>query len=77
MPRDAGLGIDDLRRFTALLAAENGHADRVAFLRRIRDELQERLRSTRAALSVLDDKIDYYGRRSPETPLRAIARGAS
>jgi len=60
--RDAGLGIDDLRRFTALLAAENGHADRVAFLRRIREELQERLRSTRAALSVLDDKIDYYGR---------------
>ena len=60
--RDAGLGIDDLRRFTALLAVENGHADRVAFLRRIREELQERLRSTRAALSVLDDKIDYYGR---------------
>jgi DNA-binding transcriptional MerR regulator len=60
--RDAGLGIDDLRRFTALLETENGHADRVAFLGQIRSELQERLRSTRAALSVLDDKIAYYGR---------------
>ena len=60
--RDAGLGIDDLRRFTALLESENGHADRVAFLGQIRSELQERLRSTRAALSVLDDKIAYYGR---------------
>jgi hypothetical protein len=60
--RAPGLAIDDLRRVTALLEAENGHADRVAFLGRIRSELQERLRSTRAALSVLDDKIAYYGR---------------
>lgn len=59
--RDAGLGIDDLRRFTALLDAEGGRADRVAFLRRRRVELQEQLRSTQAAIGVLDDKIAYYG----------------
>ena len=59
--RDAGLGVDDLRRFTALLDAEGGRADRVAFLRRRRTELQERLRSTRNAIAVLDDKIAYYG----------------
>jgi hypothetical protein len=33
----------------------------VAFLRRRRrEELQDRLRRTQAALVVLDDKIDYY-----------------
>ena len=59
--RDAGLGIDDLRRFTALLDAKRPRRPG-RLPRQIRSELQERLRSTRAALSVLDDKIAYYGR---------------
>jgi DNA-binding transcriptional MerR regulator len=58
--RDAGLGIADLRRFTELLRTEKGSDDRVAFLQRRREELRDRLRRTRAALDVLDDKIAYY-----------------
>jgi DNA-binding transcriptional MerR regulator len=60
--RDAGLGIADLRRFTELLRTEQDAGDRVAFLRRRRDELLQRLQQLQAALKVLDDKIDYYGR---------------
>lgn len=60
--RDAGLGIADLRRFTELLRSEAGSDDRVAFLRRRRAELEERRRLTERAISVLDDKIAYYGR---------------
>ncbi len=60
--REAGLGITDLRRFTELLRSEAGSGDRVAFLRRRRAELQERRRLTERAISVLDDKIDHYGR---------------
>jgi len=63
--RDAGLGIADLRRFTELLRAEAGTGDRVAFLRRRKAELEERLRLTQAALTVLDDKIAYYGPGGP------------
>ena len=63
--RDAGLGIADLRRFTVLLREEAETEDRVAFLRRRRGELEERLRQTQAALDVLDDKIAYYGRGRP------------
>ncbi len=58
--RDAGLGIADLRRFTALLRAEAGADDRVAFLRRRRAELEERQLRINAALAVLDDKIAHY-----------------
>ena len=57
--RDADLGIADLRRFTELLRAE-GAGDRVAFLRRRREELLDRVRRTQAAIKVLDDKISYY-----------------
>jgi DNA-binding transcriptional MerR regulator len=63
--RDAGLGIADLRRFTQLLRSEAGSTDRVAFLRRRRAELDERLQLTRAAIRVLDDKIAYYGPSGP------------
>lgn len=59
--RDAGLGIDDLRRFTELLRSEHEAGDRVSFLRRRRDDLLERLHRTEAALRVLDEKIEYYG----------------
>lgn len=59
--REAGLGIADLRRFTELLRTE-GDRDRVTFLRQRREELQERLRQTQAALRVLDEKITYYSR---------------
>lgn len=61
--RDAGLGIDDLRRFTAQLRGSADPSDRVAFLRERRDELEERQRTTQRALEVLDDKIAYYGQR--------------
>lgn len=60
--RSAGLGIADLRRFTDLLRNEAGAADRVAFLRRRRTELTDRLRATQAAIDVLDEKIEFYGR---------------
>jgi len=59
--RDAGLGISDLRRFTQLLRNDAGPQDRVASLTRRREELQERLRQTQAALNALDDKINHYG----------------
>lgn len=58
--RDAGLDIADLRRFTGLLRDEAGARNRLAFLRRRREERQERLRRTQAALAVLDDKIAHY-----------------
>lgn len=61
--RDAGLGIDDLRRFTALLKQSADATDRVAFLRERRGELEERQRTLQRALEVLDDKIAYYGDR--------------
>ena len=59
--REAGLAIEDLRRFTRLLRTEHDSSDRVAFLRRRREELIGQLERTRAALRVLDDKIAYYG----------------
>jgi DNA-binding transcriptional MerR regulator len=61
--REAGLGIADLRRFTSLLRTQQaggGAVDRVGFLRDRREELLERLRQTRSALKVLDDKIAFY-----------------
>jgi DNA-binding transcriptional MerR regulator len=58
--RDAGLGIDDLRRFTQLLRASADPDDRVTFLRECRRDLQQQLSTTKAALAVLDDKIAYY-----------------
>lgn len=66
--RDAGLGIEDLRRFTRLLTQSADPTDRVAFLRERRAELEERQRATQRALEVLDDKIAYYGAR--EQPRR-------
>jgi DNA-binding transcriptional MerR regulator len=64
--RSAGLGIADLRRFADLLRTEAGHG-RVAFLRRRREELLERLTQTQAAINVLDDKISYYSSRDDDT----------
>jgi DNA-binding transcriptional MerR regulator len=58
--RRAGLAIEDLRRFTRLLRTEDESSDRVAFLRRRRDELVDQLGRTQAALDVLDDKIAHY-----------------
>ena len=59
--RDAGLGIDDLRRFAQLLRSETAAgADKVEFLRRRRAELLDQQERTARALKVLDDKIDHY-----------------
>jgi DNA-binding transcriptional MerR regulator len=63
--RDAGLGIDDLRRFTTLLRSDASPSERVAFLEHRRDQLRERLRTTERALAVLDDKISYFGPGGP------------
>lgn len=57
--RDAGLGIADLREFTALLR-EGGSGDRVAFLTEHRAELQRRAGQLQKAIGVLDEKITYY-----------------
>ena len=63
--RDAGLGIADLREFTALLR-EGGSGDRVAFLTGHRAELQRRAASLQTAIGVLDEKIAHYaGRAEP------------
>ncbi|WP_256999373.1 MerR family transcriptional regulator [Microbacterium sp. SZ1] len=69
--RDAGLGISDLRVFAKILDAETAPADRMEFLRDRREALQARRDGLTRALSVLDDKIEYYGaRRSfPASPV--------
>jgi DNA-binding transcriptional MerR regulator len=72
--RMAGLGITDLRRFTELLRTESGPHDRVAFLTRRREELNERLRLTQAAIAVLDGKIAYYGDAAVAAPSSATTR---
>lgn len=61
--RDAGLGIADLREFTALLRSAGPAADRVAFLEGHRAELEARADRIRIAMSVLEDKIAYYRER--------------
>lgn len=58
--RDAGLGIAELREFTALLRSSGPSVDRVEFLVRHRAELERRARSINAAMTVLDEKIAYY-----------------
>lgn len=58
--RNAGLGIDDLRRFTRLLRGQADPSDRVAFLVQRREELRDRLRHIQAAIDVLDHKIEHY-----------------
>jgi DNA-binding transcriptional MerR regulator len=58
--REAGLGIADLREFTALLRSDGEPEDRVTFLLRHRRELEERAARIRTAIEVLGDKIDYY-----------------
>lgn len=60
--RDAGLGIADLREFTALLRDDEATGDRVAFLRAHKNELEGRMARMQAALTVLEDKIAYYSR---------------
>jgi len=58
--REAGLGISDLREFTALLRGDGDASDRVDFLRRRRAELAHRIQRIQTAIGVLDDKIAYY-----------------
>lgn len=59
--RDAGLGIDNLRRFATLLRDESATGiDRVEFLRRRRTELQQEQANISRALAVLEEKIDFY-----------------
>ncbi|HET6295862.1 MAG TPA: MerR family transcriptional regulator [Kribbella sp.] len=65
--RDAGLGIADLQRFTALLRSEGDPASRVEFLRERRAALVEHVARMGAALNVLDDKIAYYAARESNT----------
>jgi DNA-binding transcriptional MerR regulator len=60
--RDAGLGIAELREFTTLLRGEADAADRVAFLRAHRDDLEARVTTIQRAIGVLTDKIGYYSR---------------
>lgn len=60
--RDAGLGIDDLRRFTGLLRGVASTEDRVTFLRDHRQVLLDQAEAIRRAVGVLDDKIEYYSR---------------
>jgi DNA-binding transcriptional MerR regulator len=59
--RAAGLGIADLREFTALLRDDTAAGDRAEFLRRRRAELRQRADAIAAAIGVLDSKIEHYG----------------
>ena len=59
--REAGLGIADLRRFTAMLRTDNPSQDLVTFLRERREELAQRMLQLQAATKVLDEKIAHYG----------------
>jgi DNA-binding transcriptional MerR regulator len=65
--RDAGLGIADLQRFTALLRSEGDPASRVEFLHERRAAIVEHIARMEAALTVLDDKIAHYGARESDT----------
>lgn len=58
--RDAGLGIDHLREFTRLLRDMATVENRVAFLKQRRDDLLAQTEAIRAAVGVLDEKIEYY-----------------
>ncbi|MBO0916201.1 MerR family transcriptional regulator [Streptomyces laculatispora] len=58
--REAGLGIADLRGFVAILRAEHPAQDRVAFLRKRRADLEQRVTALCRAMEVLDEKIAYY-----------------
>ncbi|TDD54459.1 MerR family transcriptional regulator [Kribbella antibiotica] len=62
--RDAGLGIAEVQRFTALLRTTGDPASRVEFLRERRVALVEHMARMDAALGVLDDKIAYYAAKS-------------
>ena len=63
--RDAGLGITDLRRFTALVRGEGSQQDRSAFLHERREELVRQSRALATAIAVLDDKIAYFSEHRP------------
>ena len=58
--RDAGLGIADLREFTALLRSDGRETERSEFLRQRRAELATRADALAAAIGVLDEKIEHY-----------------
>lgn len=58
--RAAGLRIGDLRRVTDLLHGEGQAQGRVAVLQRLREELQDHLHATQAAIDVVDDKMKHY-----------------
>lgn len=65
--RDAGLGINDLRRFTTLLRSDASPSERVEFLELRRAELLDQLETIGRALKVLDSKIAHFGPGSPTT----------
>jgi len=58
--RDAGLGIGDLREFTAILRSRPA-GDLVPFLRERRADLDRRIERLQAAARVLEEKISHYG----------------
>lgn len=59
--RDAGLGIEHLREFTRLLRDVATAEDRVDFLTERRAQLLEQVAAIESAVTVLDEKIEYYG----------------
>lgn len=68
--RDAGLGISELREFTALLRSQGNASDRVAFLQEHRLELRQRRARIDLALGVLDEKIAHYSEQPDGAPER-------
>lgn len=74
--RAAGLGIGDLREFTALLRSEGDPRARVDFLRHHRAVLQQRAASIATAVAVLDEKIEHYSAGPVPPPAAEEARRA-
>jgi DNA-binding transcriptional MerR regulator len=61
--RRSGMGIADLRRFLGVLrGAETASMEPVEVLRLHRSRLVEDIEHIRAAISVIDGKIDHYER---------------
>jgi DNA-binding transcriptional MerR regulator len=63
--RDAGLGIADLRRFTALLHSNDPAVDRVGFLKERREDLKRQAGTIEAAIKVLEHKISLFEAKQP------------
>jgi DNA-binding transcriptional MerR regulator len=80
--RRAGMSVAEMRRLTALgLAGWRTLEQRQALLLAHRAQVEGRIRELRAALTLIDEKVDYYDqwarqKKRPAPPIAARSRGA-